>query len=192
VSQIATLDHSVLRLLGTTPDVPQVGWIQKSAAMCRFPFCVVQTSLAKNSPITLTDDYEARWDRLVKPMATASLDLDMTLQEFESLLVVRGYVCPLSSCGTAGMTEEVCGVCVKPSYTPKPPPKNSEQIAARHLFDVKHPNLTAEERQRLFHMEFPAFLPDSASVRPFASTRTAALRYIFANQDKIALPFSVA
>jgi hypothetical protein len=91
---------SALRLLGHTPDSPQVGWIQKSAAMCRFLFCLVQKSLAMDDHRDLTRDFEARWDRLVKPGATASLDTDLTLQEFESILVLRAYVCPLSGCGS--------------------------------------------------------------------------------------------
>jgi hypothetical protein len=185
---------SALKLLGSTPDVPQPQGIQKSAGMCLFLFKRIQKACSAKDHTLLTLDFEAGWEREVRPMVTAILDRDITMREWESMLAARGNVCPISTCGAAGMTQEVCGVCVKSAIVKSGPPHTwlKKRDAARVLFDASHPNLTSEKGRNLFLKENPEFVWAGTGETAGPSTRSDALRYIFANQQKIALPFSVA
>jgi hypothetical protein len=185
---------SALKLLGSTPDIPQPQGIQKSAGMCLFLFKRIQKACSAKDYTLLTLDFESGWEREVRPMVTAILDRDITMQEWEAMLAARGNVCPISTCGAAGMTQEVCGVCVKSASVKTGPPHNwlKKRDAARVLFDASHPTLTPEKGRTLFLQENPEFVWAGTGDTAGPSNRSDALRYIFANQQKIALPFSVA
>mmetsp|Transcript_23854 Transcript_23854/g.22945 ORF Transcript_23854/g.22945 Transcript_23854/m.22945 type:complete len:757 (-) Transcript_23854:386-2656(-) len=185
---------SALKLLGSTPDIPQPQGIQKCASMCLFLFRRVQRACSAGDHTILNLDFESGWDRDVRPSVTAALDRDITVREWEAILIARGNVCPVSTCGAAGMTQEVCGVCVKSAVvTSRPPPQwFKKRDAARVVFDTAHPTVTGDKGRLRFNKENPQWVWPSTGETSGPSNRTDALRYIFANQQKIALPFSVA
>jgi hypothetical protein len=178
---------AVLRLLGHTPDVPQNQWLMKSAGMGLFLFVTIQKALASGDHGFLVREFEARWDRLLKPFISAVYERDISPAEFEAILTVRGNVCPSSTCGTAGMTEEICGVCTKGAASDKK--FVVDKAAAKSAFDALHPNMAAAERLALFYKKNSHFSGSGPKSQP--TTRAAALLYIFNNQGKIALPFCV-
>ena len=159
--------------------------------MCLFLFVTCQKALATKDPGFLIRDFEARWDRINKPFWAAVYERDISPAELEAMLTIRGNVCTSSSCGTAGMCEEVCGVCTKHATSETQTKKiMAERAAARSLFDAEHSTMPQRERNQLFYNQNPSYQGMSDS-KPKPTTRPAALLYIFNNQAKIALPFSI-
>jgi hypothetical protein len=162
--------------------------------MCLFLFRRVQRACSAGDHTILNLDFESGWDRDYRPSVTAALDRDITVREWEAIFIARGNVCPVSTCGAAGMTQEVCGVCVKSAVvTSRPPPHwLKKRDAARVVFDTAHPTVTGDKGRLQFNKENPQWVWPSTGETSGPSNRSDALRYIFANQQKIALPFSVA
>jgi hypothetical protein len=189
---------SVRSLMGSTPDIPEKGWIQKTAGAALFMFNRIQSANSCGDFTLLDAGYDADWDRTVKPLANGKLGNDITSQQFQDMLAVLGHVCSNSVCGAAGMTEAVCGACVRPTSAKshRPPPDfYKRRNAAKAAFKATHPALTTErDLSTAFDEENPDLvwhLLDKGQAAEIL-TRGEALQYIFSNQDKIELPFHLA
>jgi hypothetical protein len=189
---------SARSLMGSTPNNPEKGWIQKTAGSALFMFNRIQLANSSRDFTLLNAGYDADWDRTVKPLANGKLGNDITSRQFQDILAVLGHVCSNSVCGAAGMTEAVCGACVRPTSAKshRPPPDfYKRRNAAKAAFKATHPALTTErDLSTAFDEENPDLvwhLLDKGQAAEIL-TRGEALQYIFSNQDKIELPFHLA
>jgi hypothetical protein len=182
------------KLLGPTPDIPQSGYIQKSAGMCLFLFSRCQAAHSARLPALLNDDFKADWDRQVRTMASAVLGRDLKLTYWNAILTIRGLACSNNVCGALGMTQEICGICFRGTKAPEPSAMFlANKVAARALFKSTNPNFPSEaaELAAFNKSNKDAFVWKQTS-QSLPTTRTEALVYIFQHQQKIGLPFCLA
>jgi membrane-bound inhibitor of C-type lysozyme len=96
-----------------------------------------------------------------------------------------------------GMTEEICGVCLKGAKPTEATPKFLEnKAAALAAFKTSNKNFGSQQAEmaafnKYTNNEFVWWATKAGDAK-MPTTRTEALQYIFKHQDKIGLPFCLA
>ena len=199
-------EQQIFKLLGRAPDIPQPKYILKGAGVSIFVFIMLQMACVNQTLSLLRKEFQATWDREVKLLNDCHFKRDMKPQEFEAMLIIRGFACTNSTCKEAGQCAEMCGMCKNnnvplPSAVASQPPRKfrDDRTAARNLFDAAHPHIVdPKERYAAFLKAQPQWdwfkvsPPIKTDSSPQASSKETACKWIFNNQEKIALPFTLA
>jgi hypothetical protein len=183
-----------LATLGATPDVASAGYIQRNAAVCLFLFSRCQKAHSAGDPTLLAKDYKADWDRQVRTLATAVLGRDLRLTAWQAIMIMGGRVCGNPVCAALGMSQEICGVCLKGAKAPEPPAKfHTAKAAARAAFKASHPNFPNDNAELTAFNKFNnnEFVWKSQDQK-MPTSRIEALQYIFTHQQRIGMPFCLA
>lgn len=185
------LKYHVARVLTANSDQKSKNHIVTRAYTMRLAFLTLSNAFVNQAPALLCESFSTRWDIHVIKNMDKKMPMELSMKEFEAIMILSGFECPL--CAKKGMCAKFC-TCLDTVGEARENDKYfKSKKAAKAKFEALPANagLSPALSHRAFLQSHPQYQGSEPKEKAGKQSAEVVWESIFKNQEYISLPYTL-